>query len=185
MWSIFDHLNALVVAPVVALIAIGAYFGLQTDRVGAVTRAASVSALTQTVDWIERDLDNLGAGAPDSVTAVLAYDWREPSASVTFLTGADTSLTAPAQTVRYERVPTGAGTYELRRFEVGAAGERLTARSPATLDALDLALLGANGASVADGDFGAVRSVVLRLSMATDGTPVEWSQRFFLHPSSF
>lgn len=182
MWSLLDHLNALVIAAVVALVALAVFVGAGREQTRAVSRSAGVGVLEQTIDWIERDLSNLGGPDAPADSVLVDYAWPEGGGAFTFVTQADTSDGAAPQVVRYERRAVGTA-YELRRYEVVAGGERLTARSPATLHRLSVTPLGADGQPVGPGALGAARSVAIRLVMAPPlgrGDPLEWSQRFFL-----
>lgn len=185
MWAFLDHINAILVGSVVAVISLSVLIAGQGESVGTTSRAAAVGALATTVEWVERDLTNVGAGVPAGDPVVVDASWSGLTPSVTFVTGADTSVTAAPQTVRYERVSTGGGAFELRRYEVGPAGDRLTARSPPTLRSVEVHVRSHDGSEVADPS--EARTVEVRLSMAPPSGargPVEWARRFVIRTPS-
>ena len=179
MWSVLDHLNAMIVAPVVVVLAAGIYFSIQHDRIDATSRSAVVDAFDETIDWIERDLTNLGAGYRADSSSVVAYEWRGATPSVTFVTGADPSVMAAPRTIQYEKAAVG-DAFELRRYEVLPGGRVLTAKSPATL--LDLTLHMTDVTGRPTEDVRHAQSLSIWLSMAPlfgHGQPVEWGQTFY------
>ena len=182
MWTFLDHLNASIAVPVVAGIAIAAALALQADRVEGATRLASSGRLYQTVDWIERDLDNLGSGRAGGPT-LLDYSWTDSLGTVSFVTAADTSVTAATATVRYRRVQDENGLYTLRRYAVGPAGTSETASTDAVLAVAEIAVLDAGGAAVHPDSLAAARSILVHLAIGAPsdrGVPVDWRQRFYL-----
>lgn len=183
MWAVMDHLNASLAAGTVLVIALAVLVGKQRDGVTAASRAATVTTLNATVEWIERDLTNLGSGLPAGSDAVVEAAWSGERPSFTFVTGSDTSVTAPPRVIRYERVSHD-GAFELRRYEVEPSGPRLLGRSTARLRALDVVLYDGEGAqTTVPGEAGAV---AVRLILAPSfglGEPVEWSRRFTVRPS--
>ena len=182
MWSLLDHLNALVLVPAVVLLFLAVQMGGQEAQIESTIRASG-TGLYQTVDWIERDLANLGAGVADGEAALVDFVWTADTTRFTFRTGTDTTLTASATVVRYELAEgVDPGHVELRRYEVAAAGPTLTARSPATLRTATIALLDEDGAVVPADALDQTRSVFVQLVLDpplgdADGQTA-WSRRF-------
>lgn len=180
MWSLFDHLNALILVPAVALLFLATQMGGQEAQIAATVQASGLGVY-ETADWIERDLDNLGGS--DSEDAIVEFVWDGTDQRFTFRTASDTTLDAPARLVRYE-LAEGADTnrVELRRYAVGAGADTLTARSPATLRTATVALLDEDGAAVPPDELDRARSVRVRLTMdpplGTAEEPTTWDRRF-------
>lgn len=184
MWVLLDHLGATLVAATVTLLALGVMLSKQRDGVAASARAASVGSLASTTEWIERDLNNLGAGLPADEDTIVDFAWHGEAPSLTFVTGPDTSVTAPPRRVRYERAEVGRDTFQLRRYAVTPTGDRLSAQSPPTLLALNLVLMDRQGEETAQPD--RAHAVSIHLTMAPPlgaGGDVEWSRRFVIRAS--
>ena len=183
MWSLLDNLSALVILPVVALVAAGLYIANSESRVESLSREVSVSALYEVADWIERDLANVGSGLPAGSPAILGYEWQDDgSGSLTFVSGVASSIFASPDTIRYERRRTEPGGYALHRYVVESGHERLAARSPEGFHALDLRLVRADGTHVpSGGEVEAAVAVAVRVAVRpafTSGLPSEWAQTF-------
>ena len=183
MWSLLDNLSALVILPVVALVAAGIYLSNSQSQVESLSREVSVSALYEVADWIERDLANVGSGLPPGSPAILAYEWQDDGpGSLTFVSGVASSIAASPDTLRYERRLTDEGLYALDRYRVGSGQEQLAARSPEAFQALDLRLVRADGTAVPPGgDLESAVAVAVRLAVPpafTSGLPSEWAQTF-------
>ncbi len=183
MWSVLDNLSALVVLPTVALIAMGLYAANSQSQVESTSRDVSVSTLHEAADWIERDLANIGSGIPAGSAAILEYEWEDAGpGSITFVSGVDSSVVAPPDTVRYARHAVGEGYYELHRYVVESGRERLDGQSPTRLQTLDLRLVRSDGSWVSTDESPAEAiAVAVRLSVPpafANGRPSEWAQTF-------
>lgn len=184
MWSLLDHVNALVLVPAVVLLFLAVQMGGQEAQIASTIRASG-AGLYETADWVERDLTNLGGGMAPGDTALVEHVWTADARRLTFRTGADTSLEASAALVRYEVVEgRDAEHLELRRYEVTDAGDVLTARSPASLRSATVALLDEHGVPVPPDSLDRARSLRVRLEADpplgdADGRTV-WDRR--VHP---
>lgn len=189
MWSLTDHLIALLVLGVLLMILLATQRDGRVASVEGVIRSDARAVLNQTADWIERDLANLGAGVPDGEAALVAYAWAPEHAAFTFRTMPDTSAEAVAETVRYERVDVSGGEvprYEVRRYVLTDAGGDLQGRTPPTVRAFDVTLRNAAGEPFAgEGSFplADVRSVEVLIVMdpplGASGPPLTWRRRFY------
>ena len=181
MWSVLDNLNAMIVTPVVVILSLGIFLATQQDRFDTITRTSGVHGTFETTDWIERDLKNLGAGVPKGDPVLLTFNATGPLTSLTFLAGPDTSVTAPPRTIRYERAAATDSTFELRRYEVDASGEKLTARSMSSYSEIGLSLKTRTGQDATD--LTNAHAVSVRLVMASERVgdkSVEWRQEFYV-----
>lgn len=179
MWSLLDHLNALVLVPAVVLLFLATQMGGQEAQIAATVQASGLGVY-ETADWIERDLANLGAA--DGEAALVDFVWDETGQRFTFRTAADTTLDAPSRLVRYELAEgADAQHVELRRYAVGPGADTLTARSPATLRTATVALLDEDGAAVPPGELDRARAVEVRLTMdpplGSAEEPTTWHRR--------
>lgn len=180
---ILDHLSTLLIVGVVTFLLIGLQHEGQRTSTNAVIRASGRGLLNQTVDWIERDLANLGAGTAPGAAAIAAFDWESSGpGTFVFCTTVDTTDAAPMDSVRYELVEAEDDRFELRRYSLTSSGAVLVASSGPTVRSLSLVLLDA--ASLPTTDFGSVRAVDVQLSMdpllGHVEVPFVWIRRF--HP---
>ena len=181
MWSVLDNLNAMIVTPVVVVLSLGIFLATQQDRIDTISRTSGVHGTFETTDWIERDLKNLGAGVPEGEPVLLNFTATGPLPSLTFRAGTDTSVVAPPRTIRYERAAVTDSTFELRRYEVGASGETLTARSMSSYSGIELDLKSRDGRSASD--LSDAHAVSIRLTTSPERVgdkPVEWRQEFYV-----
>ena len=183
MWSLLDHLNALVLVPAVVLLFLAVQMGGQEAQIASTLRASG-TGLYETVDWIERDLTNLGAGVAEGEPVLLDFSWGPGAERFTFRSGNDTTLAASATVIRYELADgVDSEHVELRRYEVGAAGPTLTARSPATLRTATIHLLDEAGGVVPADELDRARSVRIHLALDPPLGDAEgqtaWPRRFF------
>jgi hypothetical protein len=190
MWSILDHLTALLVVAVVILLLLTSQRDGQEASRDSMVRATSRGLLNQTTDWIERDLANIGAGVPTNEPAILTFGWTPEQRTFTFLTIADTSAGATVETVRYELArassagdSAGIGLYhELRRYTLGEGGTVLSSWTAPSIRELSIALFDEEGQPLTD-SLGNVRAVEVHLSMdpllGETGPPLVWNRRFY------
>ena len=139
MWLLLDNLGAVLVTGVVLLILIGVQFMSGQTQVESVQRASARPILTQTTDWIERDLNNIGFDVPAGEPAILAYNWAPSAGTFTFVTMSDTTTMAQADTIRYAYTVT-AGVHKLERFTNRNGVETRTAQAGPALEGLTIRL---------------------------------------------
>lgn len=142
-----DNLNAILVVAALGLVLAGLQRGSSRAQIDSTERASGRTVVTQTADWIERDVLNAGFDVEPDDDAVLAYAWSPTAGSFTFVTMSDTSSTATADTVRYVYQTTSTGR-RLDRFRVQGGVETPSATTGQTLDSLSITLLDAAGSPV-------------------------------------
>jgi hypothetical protein len=187
MIAFLDHLAALFTVGALLLSLLASQRDGQAATRTATAQSSGRPMLTQTASWMERDLDNLGAGVAAGTAAVTQYAWSATGGTIVFLTTPDTTAAATVKTVRYDVVATttrnGVPLYEVRRTVVG--GTEGVVRSPATVRAFQLTLYNGAGGTItsASGTLADVRSVGVRLVMdpplGGSAEPLTWARRFY------
>lgn len=178
MWSLFDNLGAVLIAGTVTLVVVGLRVMGGDAQVASTQRASGRTVLTQTTDWLERDLTNIGYDVPAHDAALIDFAWSDTGGHFTFLTMSDTSATAVADTVRYV-YRNAQGVTRLERYRVDGSHVTLTTTTDESLAGLTIGLRDAAGAPVGSDLGRAVRlDVSLRMHslLGGDGQYV-WTQR--------
>ena len=190
MQAVFDHLTAIVISIVIFGVLVAMQVRVQESQIDATRHYANRTHLVSFIDFLERDLPNIGAGVDPADPMILDYSWSGSNKFIEFQAIVDTAATAPVEQIKYELVPTQTvdvgidGTidmvqcYELRRFVYDpiAMLYELDGKSQELLTDFEIELLDASGSPIG-ADLNDTRMIQVRIGALSPLGPDQIIQR--------